>query len=392
MTGFHPLSAKNLSAASFTRAREKLSGNERRVFATECAKLLGTQTSPVEQPRLVELLELIAEDVDVRVREALSHALAANPHIPRALARRLADDVDLVAVPVLEMAKVLTEEDILQILERSESRAKQFAIAGRAEVSERVTEALVARADRDAVLRLVQNPGAAFSENTLGQVVNQHGPDPRIQEGLVGRPVLPVNIAARLIEVASGALLQRLQQRHPVPAELIADILLETRERATVGLSGGLSESALEVMVDELKKSGRLTCSLAIRSLLLGNLDFFFHTLASLNLLDAGYVRRRVLASPEEGLPYVWPPDWDSDTLNGATKAIRLLLDMQQEAEKWQTDTYGRIAIQRLLTAIDVVKRTLSEAEISQLIAAATRTADGAEAVVDPWAEPSRVD
>ncbi|MCB2109018.1 MAG: DUF2336 domain-containing protein [Rhodobacteraceae bacterium] len=381
-----PLFIERLNADSFARARTKLSPSERKKFAAECAKLVGPQTSPAIKEEVIKILTLVAQDVDARVREALSKAVAVNPNIPRDLARRLAEDIDRIAIPILELSEALTEDDILEIIEKSKSHVKLFALAGRRKISERVSEKLVSSDDHEVVVRLVENPGAAFDEKTLSIIVDSHGTDPRIQEGLVVRSVLPAGIAAKLINVVSDALLQQLCRLHPIAPDLTVDLLLETRERATIGLSNGLSDLAMKTMVEELQKDRYLTCSLVVRSACFGNLDFFCHALASLNHLEAAYIRQCVLQNADKELPRFWPREWSKDGLNCALEAVRIMLRMKDEAGKWPVAEYARRLFQRLLTGCETIERSLADTDIDQLIFRATRAVTGAESAIDPWA------
>src|SRR5919199_1504410 len=100
-------------------------------------------------------------------RSELSHRLAPLANAPIETVRRLAHDHDIaVAGPILRQSQRLAEIELVDIAERM-GQAHLLAIAARADITERVTDALVRRGDRSVVHRLVQNPSARLSHDGL---------------------------------------------------------------------------------------------------------------------------------------------------------------------------------------------------------------------------------
>ncbi|MBN8900068.1 MAG: hypothetical protein J0H57_03460, partial [Rhodospirillales bacterium] len=58
-----------------------------------------------------DILRLLARDVEVTVRAALSSSLQSSAHLPRDVALRLARDVEEVALPILAQSLVLSDDD-----------------------------------------------------------------------------------------------------------------------------------------------------------------------------------------------------------------------------------------------------------------------------------------
>ena len=56
------------------------------------------------------------KDAEVRVREALAQNLKENPDLPHDVALSLAQDVDQVALPILQFSDVLTDDDLIEII------------------------------------------------------------------------------------------------------------------------------------------------------------------------------------------------------------------------------------------------------------------------------------
>ena len=72
----------------------------------------------------------------------MAESLRGVPGIPRDIAWQMANDVDVVAGPILEICKTLTDDDLISIM-KTGGPAKHIAIAGRETVSSAVADALI---------------------------------------------------------------------------------------------------------------------------------------------------------------------------------------------------------------------------------------------------------
>ncbi|MDH3476613.1 MAG: hypothetical protein OEM59_23280, partial [Rhodospirillales bacterium] len=75
-----------------------------RTAAKLAGQVAGGGLSEAERALAFDILRRMAEDVSVRVREALAEGICRAPDLPRDLALKLALDVESVALPVLELA------------------------------------------------------------------------------------------------------------------------------------------------------------------------------------------------------------------------------------------------------------------------------------------------
>lgn len=224
------------------------------------------------------LFRTIARQAAVTVRAALAEAMKDADTLPHDVAVKLASDVDHVALPVLEASTVLTDEDLAELV-GFVSGAGATAIAGRPAVSEKVADALIARGEEESIARLVANPAALLSEQALETVVERHGRSPRVAEPMAGRTGLPARVAARLMAVVAEQLRKHLQGRDAIDSDLLADLILQSRERATLMIAHGVGQD-LEAFISDLNRSGRLTPTLIMRALLTGDYLFFETALA----------------------------------------------------------------------------------------------------------------
>ena len=119
-----------------------------------------------------DIVRVLARDVEEKVRASLSRGLRHSPNLPRDVARKLADDIDYVALPMLADSLVLTDEDLIEIV-RHGSALKHEAIASRPNLPETVSDALITHAEEPAVVVLMNNNSARIAENSFDRAVTR---------------------------------------------------------------------------------------------------------------------------------------------------------------------------------------------------------------------------
>jgi uncharacterized protein (DUF2336 family) len=146
---------------------------------------------------ITDAFRIALYDAEPLVRRVLAESVKSVSAVPRDILVALARDVAPVAAPVLQHSRLLSEDDLMQIVVRGTS-AHRLAIAGRPLLSGRVAEALLSFGERSVILQLVANDGAAISETALHRLIDQYAETPAIIEGIAKRRLLPVSIGSRL--------------------------------------------------------------------------------------------------------------------------------------------------------------------------------------------------
>lgn len=302
-----------------------------------------------------DIIRIMARDAVVRVRQSLADNLKSSPDLPRDIALTMAKDVELVAVPVLSMSTVLSDADLVEIV-RGGSSAKQTAIAARPEVSEVLADELINVADENAVAVLVGNEGARLGESHLNKVIDRFGESEKVQGPLVRRASLPLTVAERLVNLVSENLQQYLVAHHDLSSDVASDLVMKSRERATVHLfTGEADESAVVALVAQLAKGGRLTPSLLIRSLCTGDMLFFevaLSHLASVPLLNS---RLLIHDGGQLGLKSLY----DKARLPAPLfTLVRIAVDIAHQTpfdgEEHDLERHSRRMLERILTQYEV--------------------------------------
>jgi uncharacterized protein (DUF2336 family) len=183
---------------------------------------------------------------------------------------------------MLKFSEVLTDEDLVEIV-NTLGPTKQVAIAQRPRVSSKVADALIDTGNETAVAKLVANEGADITKISLDKVMADYKESAAVSDSLARRPSLPAAISERLI----GAITERLHEYLTTTMELAPDmasnLILQARERATMGLvEYGSTDTELQNLIEQLHRKGRLTTSLLLRALCVGDMNFFERGLAKL--------------------------------------------------------------------------------------------------------------
>lgn len=249
--------------------------------AVAAALFSGILTLP-ERRSAAQVLELLARDVDRQVRQAVATHLQNCGSLPSPLARELAEEIDTVALPVIQFAKLLSDPDLIDIVRRG-STARQIAVARRESLSEPVSGELVETRKAEVVGALLANEGATISAPSLMKALNSFDRNEEIHALMATRQTLPMAVVHALISRISAQLRDRLIERHQLPRDLAAQLIFLGQERAiAVALASATDRTMLHRAVSRLNALKALTPTLLLRLLLQGDLAFFAEAMAAL--------------------------------------------------------------------------------------------------------------
>ena len=230
--------------------------------------------TPAEWALALEILRTMAADAEMVVRHAVASSLKLSKKLPHDIALTLAKDDASVAQPILEYSPVLTDADLVAVLAEGNG-AKQVSVARRPELSHSVAEAVIDTGNAAAVTTLMSNEGAKLGEELLKKTLDRYNRFETVKSAMVHRNELPVTISERLVALVSDRLKVVIASRHSLPDNLASDIILEARERATIGLiSKSTPAQDTQALVAQLHARGRLTPSLVLRALCTGDIRF----------------------------------------------------------------------------------------------------------------------
>lgn len=161
------------------------------------------------------VISRIAEKIETKARAELAHRLAVVDNAPPLTVLQLAHDDSIdVAGPILSRSNRLTDEDLLAIASNN-SQDRLLAISKRSTLTERVSDVLVTRGNRDVVLSVAQNEGARFSDAGYGTLVDRSINDEVLAICVSMRKDIPQAHFNALIAKASEVVFEKLAASNP---------------------------------------------------------------------------------------------------------------------------------------------------------------------------------
>lgn len=231
-------------------------------------------------------LHRLVRDEAVRVRATVADLLKQIPNAPHALILELASDTHFsVSDPVLRLSPVLTEEDLLTLMDRPGAEHVLQSIARRPDLQGDVCDAVVRTACSEPIRVLLANSSAQIREATLDRLVGHAAGELSWHEPLTRRPSLSPYACAALSRIVTGELADVLAIRADIPAAVREELQarMEHRvappvarggntwvdllmEEARAALAGGTLTEELVVQTIRASQTDRLTALLAVGS------------------------------------------------------------------------------------------------------------------------------
>jgi Uncharacterised protein conserved in bacteria (DUF2336) len=152
-----------------------------------------------------EILRLLVDKVEVNIRRHIADYLADRHDAPRDLIRRLAKEEIAVAYPILAHNTVLDTEDLVEIVDSCSIRHRQ-AIAIRPDISQAVTDRLVAFDEIEVMTTLLCNETADIGEASMRHLVERSLEIESFREPLAHRKEMTGDMARRMYIWAGDSL------------------------------------------------------------------------------------------------------------------------------------------------------------------------------------------
>jgi len=222
--------------------------------------------------------------VETRAKAELSKRLATLDYAPLEVIQQLArDDKIAVAEDILVRSNRLTTDTLVEIAS-TKGQDHLFAISGRADLPEVVTDVIVNRGERRVVRKLAGNTSARFSEAGYAGMVVHAEADDELTEILGLRTDLPINFLRDLLRRATDAVRARLMAIAPPELQEEVSRVLKaiadaagtepqqtrdfTRAEAIVRRMKGLNElnDAAIIKLAESRRFDEVTAALAIQT------------------------------------------------------------------------------------------------------------------------------
>lgn len=281
-----------------------------------------------EQQVADDILRALVKDSDETLRQNIATILKDNLLLPYDVVMALATDVaDTVACPMLESSYLLSEEDLAELIDNNVSSPRLEAIARREALSARVASALLLKRVPQVMTLLFKNNSAPLREEDV--ITSLEGIEPseelmnlaaqRKEMGPISQQKLKVMATKAGFNRFSQSLDTNLQPEALVEAARLYSLLGMTLEQ--------VKGEGMPQLVNQLAMQGRLSISLLLRSLCIGELSLVEHSLAQLANIPIQNARILIRDKGGRGVEALYKKSKMPDIYSGVfSKLIRLLL------------------------------------------------------------------
>ena len=257
----------------------------------------GNSLTPLGIKLAEDIFRILAHDIEIQVREALADVLKNTTNLPQDLVNALINDQDSIAVPFIKCYDSFTRSDLLRILELP-NISKQKAVAQRTNLPGDISDYIVEHCPEEIVGVLILNDSAEIVDKTYDSIVNKYGNSDNIKRCLVYRQELPIGVIEKIANSLSEELKRRLIINHNLPNDLTSNIVEQVKEKATLKISAEYSsDKQIEELVHQLYTANRLTSTLVVRAICLGDLKFFEYALVYLSNTPIIEIRKILFSS-----------------------------------------------------------------------------------------------
>ena len=139
-----------------------------------------------------DIFRMLVGNIDNRIRKAVATHLQEEDTAPHDIIVSLANDKeDDIATPVIEKSRVLTDTDLIEIIDKNpEHEQRHMAITNRHEISDLVSNRITDTGNERVVSNLLMNPGAHISDGTMSRISYEFKNSDKIKGSIDARSVL----------------------------------------------------------------------------------------------------------------------------------------------------------------------------------------------------------
>ena len=235
------MSSKTNQLQKLIQLAQEQSSDGRRELLREITDLFTASQSEISETESLHFAEIVGHlisEVETDVRQHLAERLSTVDNAPHGIVTMLANDEIDVARPLLESSPVLRNADLIDII-RKRSQDHLSSVAGRDEVDESVSDALVDRGDDQVLEKLARNQGAALSRSAASKMVARSEKNPGLQEPLVTRADLPPDLVNQMYFWVSEKLREHIMAATgDLDEGLVKDLLQEARKSIVSEVGG----------------------------------------------------------------------------------------------------------------------------------------------------------
>jgi uncharacterized protein (DUF2336 family) len=290
-----------------------------------------------------EIFRLLLRDTEVKVRKLLAEELKFSLTVPHDVIWAMANDHAEVAAPVLQHSYVLTEDDLMAIVRATREHPKLSAIASRESISRELSHALIETEDPVIARQVIANSNATLADTTVELALDTFAKDNSVLEELVFRGGLSQAFAEKLFATVSDTLRKQLTKKYRLNRHVLEDATTKARETAVLQfMSPWMSQQDIGQLINEMYRNRRLTDSVVIRSLCIGDLRFFETAIAKRVGVPVANARILMLDPGPLGFKALYDSAALPETFYEAIQIMLRLALEETQYGNYRTDDFGK--------------------------------------------------
>jgi len=291
-------------------ARSRETGDRERLLlaVTDLCDSSPDTRRPEVQGLLDNVFMALVVEAERDIRKVLAERLSGTDWAPKALINVLAlDEIDI-ARPIIARSPLLQDQDLIRLLIEA-TIEHQIEVARRPDLSARVVDAVIDRAEPAVLTALVGNASAQITESGMERLVESSRRIAALRSPLARHPKLTKMLAEQLYGWVGQALRAAIADRFRIDSEALDQAIADAvraaqtangEERQVLLSRDGEREEMERRLIAKLEAAGQLRPGYLVRALKERKLSLFENAMAALGGFSVADVRAAIDApSPE---------------------------------------------------------------------------------------------
>ena len=275
-----------------------------------------------------QALGILALDEVLKVRLALSTALKDELYAPPEVASQLARDLERqVSEPILKLCSAVSDTVLIEILEQHPDGWVVEAIAGRFNLTESVSTAVIETSCASAGRILIENETAKITEEAVDEILRIAPEKPEWHKPLALQTHLPARVIREIVMFVDASIQKLIFERTDMDDETRNDLMDTVSRRVNFLVDEKGKQISPQEKVRLLSEKNELNDDAIKDALALREYDFVFSALSHQSKLPISIVRKMIeTGSAKAVTSIVWR----------AGMKMRTSLDIQKTIAKIQ--------------------------------------------------------
>jgi len=259
----------------------------------------------LDEAAISEIMFLLNKKAADNVKQQAANLLCTREWTPRKLILSWAGDEPQIANPVLLKSPVLTDDDLILIIQKF-GLFHRLAIADRPGIVESITDALIVFDEPEVLITMTSNTTAQISMETFASCVRISRRHDKLRHSLTDREDLPRSLIPSLFAYSTEEERELISTRFGVDADNFSQVVRQAvLDKPRVEKSTNIPEDPeLKVarLVSKLAKANKLSPAIVIRAAVEGKTLLFEHAIAHLTDVPVDQFRSAISRSPSIAL------------------------------------------------------------------------------------------